>query len=191
MVSIMKIKGIFAAAGAALCVCLLLAGCAGAPSGSQQGADTALPTDDQPAVEQPTAEQPAVDQPTVEQPAIEEAPADDAGTSFETPYYRIDLPDSWADSVTFTYDDSYTTSNEGLGLGYSTSVMSKETGKVVFSVTCFTDAWGPQGPFYASKLGTPLQLKGNYVSVYHQMFDEDQTRLPDNTAEYAQYVTIK
>lgn len=115
----------------------------------------------------------------------------DAGVAFETPYYMIDLPESWAGTTTFSYSNDYSMPGPGLGLGYSTGVLSNDTGMALFSVTCFTDAWGPQGTFYATSAGSTPLLEGNYVSVYSAMFDPQQSRLSDHTEEYASYVSVK
>lgn len=115
----------------------------------------------------------------------------DAGVTLDTPYYTITLPESWADTTSFTYTHSYSMPDPGLGIGYSANVLSNDTGMSVFGVTCFTDAWGPQGAFNATTVGSLPQLEGNHVTVSSPLFDLEQNRLPDMTPEYATYVAIK
>lgn len=115
----------------------------------------------------------------------------DVGVTLDTPYYTITLPESWAGTTSFTYIHSYSTPNPGLGIGYSAGVVSNDTRMSVFGVSCFTDAWGPQGAFSATTVGPLPQLEGNHLTVSSPLFDLEQNRLPDMTPEYATYVTIK
>lgn len=153
----------------------------------------------EPPVEQPVAQEPAAQEPPAQEPAHDDL-------AIDTSYYTITLPESWRDVFEYEYSDEYTIdpsskgTDQELGIGYSTQVKNTATGES-FSVTIFTDTWGPQGITNSKKLDAPAALPGNYVCVTAPVLEpfngfdaytqEQKDTMEAQINEYASWITVK
>lgn len=185
---------------AALVAVVSLAGCATtSEQAADAGADADAPVEQVP---EPVADEP-VEAP-VEQPAEETSSL--AERTIDTPYYTVAAPESWRGVLAYEYGDTYTIDEQSkgtdaeLGIGYTTTIRNTETDES-FSVTMYTDAWGPQGPFVSEKAGSSTVMPGNYVAVVKglpQPFNgwgsipqDEQDAMLAQMKEYASWVTVK
>ncbi|RDB62190.1 hypothetical protein [Eggerthella sinensis] len=169
---------------AALVAVVSLAGCA---TTSEPAADTGKEADAP--VEQPTEEASSLAERTI-----------------DTPYYTVVVPESWRGVLAYEYGDTYTIDEQSkgtdaeLGIGYTTTIRNTETDES-FSVTMYTDAWGPQGQFMSEKAGSSTVMPGNYVAVVKQLPEpfngwgsipqDEQDAMLAQMEEYASWVTVK
>ena len=129
---------------------------------------------------------------TIEQePAESEAEAvpatEPAGARLKTPYYTIDLPESYAD-VEFVYDDQLVDAGGSLLTGYTAKAL--RGGGELFEVTCFSDNWGPQGQYGSAKLGIPTTTGLTAYVLVPWDGPSDQQAAKARAEEFAGYVTL-
>lgn len=186
------------ALSAALVAAMSLAGCATSAPATNVDVETEAPAA-QPAEEIETETEAPVEQPAEDVTSL-------ADRTIDTPYYTVVVPESWRDALAYEYDDAYTVDEQSkgtdaeLGIGYTTVIRNTATDES-FSVTMFTDAWGPQGQFMCEKAGPSTTMPGNYVAVvkgltqpfngWESIPQDEKDAMTAQMEEYASWVTVK
>ena len=128
----------------------------------------------------------------------ESSPAPDSqndALDLKTPHYGIRIPAEERRLYVLEYSSDYDADPSGLAIGFDTGVYIRGENwphdkYAAFSVTVFSDNWGPQGEFYSMPLGHPSDMPGATVYITQAMFDRNGNPLEDQTEEYAQWVEV-